>query len=1412
MNNISNKFISLGLCLVLAVSIIYIPPTVSAAAEVTDRKTLGFESGETFAEYNNSGYEITADPAGRSDGQNINKVFKNTSIESCIGGVIKNTIPWHGYIRTEFFIDADSEGNLSGGGNVRIAFKNGNSNDYRDLFNINASQKVFCDGNGAWIYNSIKGDIWYEVTVFIDTANNTLVLNLIEKESGKVLVKNHSWTIDGLNTRTGMEGHFRSTGEYLYIDNIDIGLIPTFENYVLEATSPAELQSRAEEYEGLGAFIMPSYYKDLSADYKLKLMTAMYNNINSYTTKALFKTAIDSLETKPVAFSASISGTPHAGETLTADFEYFQAKDTQKGTTIYTWQSAPTSDGTYTDVSGATSDAYPLTSSDERKCIRIKITPVTSGNVQGDSVYSDYVLIKAAPVAKDIEVVGNPIEGGYLCASYTYEHPIAESGSLRRWISINPDTGVELEELGTGLLYQVKNSDIGQTIVFEVTPRTTEAPDTGESIRSTPMLVLANSSGSSAPIADGLDISFSDSENKFTAEYTADLDKSNDVITWYISDSQNGTYTPSGDVGYEVSFSDTYKNKWVKFSVIPVNSDGLYGSEAGGNPQRIYELPTASDLIIDGEIVNEGTVYALYDFSTDISAYNQSKITWLLEGSPVSNSAEYQIPSDATGKTLQFKVESKSSVFPKIGTPVLSATQIVAQNSFVAPFEGDGVTKSTIYPGANPGDRFDIVTKDGTEVLATKSNITDPYLSLTTGSGIIALDMRFLADGMGADGNSGTSTIRIQQAQGNTKQWVSLMDITHSGSVSNTAETLQNGRWYNMRAVINTETQKIKLYLGSDINHMKLIREWEESTLYDTDSTLSTFQVLNNTTTKLQYYISNIDVSSVDIFPEAFAGANSVEELRAVTDFYDKLDVLKYPSDFSTADDEELILNTLLNEKSTLTTSVLFKSRIDTLSSKHQNGAKYTSLKLVDNNSKEYAKDEKITGITSLQTIARINNVTSSDADWDYITAIYEKSANGNKTLVSYNKKDVHIAAGTTADISSDIISSLDDKKEYSVRVFLWDSIDAPGLSLAEKAFNDFDKSINSDASSAPGADVVINTPDVDTPKGLIDITGNSTEGDGTYINLIVKNPSGDVIYLDQIYNIGDRAYYGTDFTLLSPAESGIYTAYVYENKTSESANRSFSVDTDTARPTAAKPFIEGDNFYGTTVKAAYIYYQVGGVPKDTASYVWYISDTLNGTYQPITGAVSETYYLDKSISGKYIKASVKPVTDTGIQGDIAYTEPVRVLMLPEAQNVSIVGSAYVGYTVSGAYTFIEPLFGYVESGSTHAWYRNGILVGTQQSYTITSADAGQSLVYEVTPKMSQYPMTGAAVRSSAIIPSVYTGGYDGGGGGGGGYSAPPAATPVINTPPTQQTGTASPFKDTEYHWGATRFRTSITL
>ena len=57
----------------------------------------------------------------------------------------------------------------------------------------------------------------------------------------------------------------------------------------------------------------------------------------------------------------------------------------------------------------------------------------------------------------------------------------------------------------------------------------------------------------------------------------------------------------------------------------------------------------------------------------------------------------------------------------------------------------------------------------------------------------------------------------------------------------------------------------------------------------------------------------------------------------------------------------------------------------------------------------------------------------------------------------------------------------------------------------------------------------------------------------------------------------------------------------------------------------------------------------------------WYISDTADGTFQPVAGGEGKTLGLTGAMSGRYLKAAVVPVDEKGRVGEAVYTAPAEV-------------------------------------------------------------------------------------------------------------------------------------------------------
>jgi hypothetical protein len=167
-------------------------------------------------------------------------------------------------------------------------------------------------------------------------------------------------------------------------------------------------------------------------------------------------------------------------------------------------------------------------------------------------------------------------------------------------------------------------------------------------------------------------------------------------------------------------------------------------------------------------------------------------------------------------------------------------------------------------------------------------------------------------------------------------------------------------------------------------------------------------------------------------------------------------------------------------------------------------------------------------------------------------------------------------------------------------------------------------------------------------------------------------------------------------------------------------------------------------------VKGLYAYNDVNNDPEGASIYQWYTATDNQGTNKTaISGATSQSLYIDNSKIGSHIGFGVTPKALTGNQtgSEVVYFNPTATtLSVPLASNVSFSGSqltGLVGNTLTGTYTFSANGSSGTEAGTIQKWYtannatEEGTEVGTGATYTPTPNDLGKYIIYEVTPVTS---------------------------------------------------------------------------
>ncbi|MDA8486361.1 DUF1566 domain-containing protein [Pseudomonas resinovorans] len=163
----------------------------------------------------------------------------------------------------------------------------------------------------------------------------------------------------------------------------------------------------------------------------------------------------------------------------------------------------------------------------------------------------------------------------------------------------------------------------------------------------------------------------------------------------------------------------------------------------------------------------------------------------------------------------------------------------------------------------------------------------------------------------------------------------------------------------------------------------------------------------------------------------------------------------------------------------------------------------------------------------------------------------------------------------------------------------------------------------------------------------------------------------------------------------------------------------------------------------GTKLTATYTYNGNSTIP-DRSRFQWHTSTAANGTTgkAPIPGATSSSYTPVSGDAGKWLVLEITPASyDTVIGTPVSTVSSVAVAAPPSISNVRISGydqwgTPQIGGTLKGEYDFNSNGSNATDT-STYRWL-NGSKSSTSRTYTLTEADVGKTLTFEVTAKSSE--------------------------------------------------------------------------
>ena len=116
---------------------------------------------------------------------------------------------------------------------------------------------------------------------------------------------------------------------------------------------------------------------------------------------------------------------------------------------------------------------------------------------------------------------------------------------------------------------------------------------------------------------------------------------------------------------------------------------------------------------------------------------------------------------------------------------------------------------------------------------------------------------------------------------------------------------------------------------------------------------------------------------------------------------------------------------------------------------------------------------------------------------------------------------------------------------------------------------------------------------------------------------------------------------------------------------------------------------IEGTPAVGATLSLKYNFNDANGDNESESQYQWYVSDSADGGFVPISGATKKNFMITRDLMGKFIRASVTPVSDAAPEmGEMVYTTSIgKIGDIIEMTNL-VSNADFENGTIQGWTTF----------------------------------------------------------------------------------------------------------------------------
>ncbi|MCD1261193.1 hypothetical protein B5M42_020550 [Paenibacillus athensensis] len=235
-------------------------------------------------------------------------------------------------------------------------------------------------------------------------------------------------------------------------------------------------------------------------------------------------------------------------------------------------------------------------------------------------------------------------------------------------------------------------------------------------------------------------------------------------------------------------------------------------------------------------------------------------------------------------------------------------------------------------------------------------------------------------------------------------------------------------------------------------------------------------------------------------------------------------------------------------------------------------------------------------------------------------------------------------------------------------------------------------------------------------------------------------------------------------FGFLAVFDDGLYNIFLENNGSNQV--RVAQMGPDNAAPTASNVSFSSNTGLlkeNAVLTGTYTYGDTESDLEGTTTFKWYTANDAAGTGKTaISGATSSTFTLTSAEVGKYIIFEVTPVATSGtLSGTpVTYTSASAVVSNfgPTAAPVSFTGILKEGNTLTGTYTYADEESN-PEGTTTFQWYtandnagtgKTAISGATSSTFTLTSAEVGKYIIFEVTPVATQGTLNGTPATSTS--------------------------------------------------------------